>query len=86
MDDIEPDRCNKQTFGGGDKTQEIGRVTLEQQKKRISSPGGREVILEYEELAAKKNPTKNSFNMRARGPLQKEHEKVNSKAKGYQNI
>lgn len=24
--------------------------------------------------------------MRARGPLQKEHEKVNSKAKGYQNI
>lgn len=36
MDDTEPDRCNKQTFGGGDKTQEIRRVTLD--NKRSAFP------------------------------------------------
>lgn len=72
MDDTEPDRCNKQTFGGGDKTQEIGRVTLD--NKRSAFP-----LRVAEKLSSSMRSTEqNSFNMRARagntGPPQKEQE------------
>lgn len=86
MDDIEPDRCNKQTFGGGHKTQEIGRVTQDNKRSAFPLRVAEKLSSSMRSWLQKKNPTKNSFNMRARGPLQKEHEKVNSKAKGYQNI